>query len=67
MSVCHYIESYIDREGARVSVFQRGNYLYELAKQVRHVRWFNDMSLDQVREWLNDNGYVIDNRLEHEA
>ncbi len=58
MYLCHYIESYHDRLGRRVSVFQRGNYRYELSQGAKHLRWFDDMSLDDVRRCLEAEGYV---------
>jgi hypothetical protein len=60
MSFCFYIESYRDTEGNRVSVFHRDNFLYELTSQVKHVLWFTDMSLDQVRQWMCDHGYTLE-------
>lgn len=59
MSICHYIESYRDPAGLRVSVFQRGNYLYELSAGAAHLRWFHNMSLTDVRASLTANGCTI--------
>lgn len=61
MSMCHYIESYRDKvHGRRVSLWQRDHYMYELATGATHIRWFNDMSLDEVRDELKANHYEVE-------
>jgi len=58
--ICHYIEAYRDPEGRRVAVWHRGNYLYELSLvPCTHLRWFDDMSLDEVRSLLSAEGYTL--------
>ena len=58
MRFCTYIASYRDIYGTKVSVFQRDHYLYELTQGVKTIRWFNDMSLDEVTTLLHNAGYV---------
>lgn len=60
MYICHYIASYRNAVGDRVSVYHRGNYLYELAQLGRHLQWFNDMSLDEVVASLQADGYLAE-------
>lgn len=60
MYICHYIASYLNIDGDRVSVFHRGNYLYELVRVGRHLRWFENMSLDEVVASLQSDGYATE-------
>lgn len=60
MTICNYIESYIDKvRGRRVNLWQRGDYLYELAQGASNVKWFHDMGVEEVREYLSQNFYEL--------
>lgn len=59
MYICNYIASYNDNVlGRRVALWQRGNYLYELSHAAQHIRWFHDMSLEDVHKWLAENYFT---------
>ena len=54
--MCHFIEAWYHPELCqRVILWQRADYCYELSAGTKHIRWFDNMSLDDVREFLIQN------------